>query len=275
MPVIRVERLDDRRLDDYRNVADADLLRHRNLFVAEGRLVVGRLLNSAYQVVSALVNDASFHALETELQRLSIDAPVFVCETGDFASITGFNLHRGCLALGARPPSRALDDLAGGRLLLVLEAVTDADNVGSAFRNAAAFGADGIVLSPTCCDPFYRKAVRTSMGSVFRTPFVRSAAWPDDLARLKAAGFTIVALTPEADAIPLPLLEVPAAGPRFALLVGTEGAGLSGAVRPMADLIVRIPMAPDIDSVNLATASGIALYHLASRGSTGTAPGQA
>ena len=272
MPVIRVERLDDSRLDDYRNVADGDLLRRRNLFVAEGRLVVGRLLGSGHQVVSALVNDASFRALESDLLRLSIDASVFVCETGDFASITGFNLHRGCLALGVRPASRGLDDLARGRLLLVLEGVTDADNIGSAFRNAAAFGADGVVLSPSSCDPFYRKAVRTSMGSVFRTPVVRSASWPGDLEKLKAAGFTIVALTPEPDAIPLPSLEVAATGARFALLVGTEGAGLSDVARQMADLIVQIPMSPGVDSVNLATASGIALYHFASRGAPGADP---
>ena len=122
--------------------------------------------------------------------------PIYVCETEEFAAITGFNLHRGCLALAERPDVRAFEEVTrAADLLLVLEGVTDADNVGSAFRNAAAFGAS-VLLSETCCDPLYRKAIRTSMGSVLRMPYARLEHWPRDLATLKSDGFTLVALTP-------------------------------------------------------------------------------
>ena len=211
MPVIRVDRFDDPRLAEYRSVSDGELLRRRNHFVAEGRLVVGRLLESGHRVESLLVNEASFRALEPLLSRVPQQSPVYVCDTDEFAAITGFNLHRGCLALAERPPVRAFADVVRrADLLLVLEGVTDPDNVGSAFRNAAAFGAS-VVLSEACCDPLYRKAIRTSMGSVLRTPYARMTDWPRDLAALKSQGFTLVALTPREDAIDLPSVREKAA----------------------------------------------------------------
>ena len=137
MPVIRVERFDDPRLAEYRNVSDAELLRRRNRFVAEGRLVVERLLATGHPVHSFLLNDASFRALEPLIARLAADVPVYVCDTDGFAALTGFNLHRGCLALAERPQQLTVSDVVhGDDVLLVLEGVTDADNVGSAFRNA-------------------------------------------------------------------------------------------------------------------------------------------
>ncbi|RPI50162.1 MAG: RNA methyltransferase, partial [Acidobacteria bacterium] len=203
MPLISIDRFDDPRLEDFRSVSDGELLRRRNLFVGEGRLVVGRLINSGHRVVSLLVNEASRRALDRLLASLPDAVPVYVCRTDDFRSITGFNLHRGCLALAERPPERTLAGVIDGHdRLLVLEGVGDADNVGSAFRNAAAFGAR-VLLSPTCCDPLYRKAIRTSMGSVLRTAYARLSKWPGDLATVKAAGFTIVALTPREDALDL------------------------------------------------------------------------
>ena len=147
MQVIRIDRPDDPRLATYRNVSDGELLRRRNCFVAEGRLVVGRLLESGHAVESILLNDASFRALQAPLSRVPPDVPIYVCDTQDFTAITGFNLHRGCLALAQRPTERPLADVIGGAdLILALEAVSDADNIGSAFRNAAAFGAS-VVLS--------------------------------------------------------------------------------------------------------------------------------
>jgi len=260
MPVIRIESFDDPRLADYRNVSDAELLRRRNRFVAEGRLVVGRVLEAGNRVESMLVNDASLKGLETSVSRVRQDIPIYVCNTNQFTGITGFNLHRGCLALVERPAIRSLADvLREAELLLVLEGVTDADNVGSAFRNAAAFGAS-VVLSDTCCDPLYRKAIRTSMGSVLRTPYARMNNWPDDLAALKAERFTVVALTPRQHAIDLATC---ARHQRMALLVGSEGPGLTPAAEAMADVCVRIPIRPEVDSLNLATATGIALFHLA------------
>ena len=244
---------------------DSELLRRRGLFVAEGRLVVERLLDAAgrgYRVTSMLLNDASFASLEHRLSQLP-DVPVFVCSSDELASIAGFNFHRGCLALAERPgdgdPAAIVKDQ---EIVLILEAVADADNVGSAFRNAAAFGAGAVLLSPGCCDPLYRKAIRTSMGSVLRLPYARLHNWPDDLQALKDGGFTLVALTPHADATELAAM--PRRGPRqkIALLVGSEGPGLTAEAEALADVCVRIPMRPAVDSLNLATATGIALYHL-------------
>lgn len=160
---------------------------------------------------------------------------------------------------------RTLGEVADrSNLVLVLEGVTDADNVGSAFRNAAAFGAGGVLLSPTCCDPLYRKAIRTSMGSVLRMPYAWLESWPADLETLKQKRFTLVALTPRDSALDLASVERRVLGPRVAVLVGSEGRGLTAAAEAMADLPVRIRICPEIDSLNLATATGIALHHLTS-----------
>ena len=204
MPVVRIDRFDDPRLADYRNVSDGELLRRRNRFVAEGRLVVGRLLEAGHRVESLLVNDASFRALEASLSRLPQDVPVYVCDTDEFAAHHRLQPAPRLSCDGGAPD--AIDRLTMSTrqadLLLVLEGITDPDNVGSAFRNAAAFGAS-VVLSETCCDPLYRKAIRTSMGSVLRIPYARMRDWPRDLAALKSEGFTVVALTPREDAIDL------------------------------------------------------------------------
>ncbi len=258
-------RLEDRRLAEYRNIREPELLRRRGLFMAEGRTVVERLLDLAgkgYRVQSLLLNDASFAALQHRLTQVP-DIPVFVCSTDELASTVGFNLHRGCLALVERPPERdAASVMNDAEVLLVLEGVADPDNVGSAFRNAAAFGATGVLLSPSCCDPLYRKAIRTSMGSVLRMPYARFGNWPHDLAALKANGFTLVALTPRDYAIDLARCAARRPRQKFALLVGTEGPGLTAAAEAFADACVRIPMRPEVDSLNLATATGIALYYL-------------
>ena len=263
MPVIRVDRFDDPCLAGYRSVSDGELLRRRNRFVAEGRLVVERLLDGEHVVESVLLNEASYRALEDSLARLPRHVPVYICETDEFAAITGFNLHRGCLALVERPIARQLIDVVGdAALILVLEAVTDADNVGSVFRNAAAFGAR-VVLSETCCDPLYRKAIRTSMGSVLRTPYARIREWPRDLDVLKREGFTVVALTPHEGAIDLASCARRPPGDRMALLVGSEGPGLTAEALAMAHIRVRIPIRAAVDSLNLATATGIALHYFA------------
>jgi len=261
MSIVAIDRFDDPCLDDYRSVTDAVLLRRRNRFVAEGRLVVQRLLESRHCVVSVLVNAASHRAMEAPLARLPHDVPVYVCDAADFRSVVGFNLHRGCLALAERPPRRELAEvLDGADLVVVLEGVSDADNVGSAFRNAAAFGAR-VLLSPTCCDPLYRKAIRTSMGSVLRLPYTWLTSWPGDLVALRDAGFTIAALTPGAHAIDLASCSCGQPRRRMALLIGSEGPGLSPPAEAMADVQVRIPITADVDSLNLATATGIALHY--------------
>jgi tRNA G18 (ribose-2'-O)-methylase SpoU len=188
-----------------------------------------------------------------------------VCTAADFSDFTGYNIHRGCLAIAERPPGKSLDDLLRSTgLLVVLEGVANADNVGGVFRNAAAFGAGAVILSPTCCDPFYRKAIRTSMGATLSVPFVWLDQWPAPLAALGRAGFTLVALTLREPSESLDAFAAmrPAGPGKLALVLGAEGSGLSAAVEAMADSRVRIPMRPEVDSLNLAVAAGIALHRL-------------
>jgi tRNA G18 (ribose-2'-O)-methylase SpoU len=181
-------------------------------------------------------------------------------------AIVGIEFHHGCLAVGERgiePTAEAVLAEAHGESIVVLEGLGDASNVGAIFRNALAFGAGAALLSPGTADPLYRKAVRVSSGAAVVLPFARLADWPRDLARLRDAGYTIVALTPRADAVAVQELgrtrPLPA---RPALLLGTEGRGLSEDALAAADLHVRIPMAPEMDSLNVAAASAVALHWL-------------
>jgi tRNA G18 (ribose-2'-O)-methylase SpoU len=264
MAAERIDCADDPRVAGYRSLRDGELARSRGLFVAEGRLVVRRVLEDPrYRVQSVLVNDAALRDLESVCPNLAADVPVFVGDARALAEIAGYEMHRGCVALVHRPAEAPAGELiAVARSLVVLEAVANADNVGGVFRNAAAFGVDGVLLSPGCCDPLYRKAIRTSMGAVLRVPFARAAGgdWPGILSGLHAAGFTIAALTPREPSETLDTFAARPRAPRIALLVGTEGAGLTPAVAAAADYRVRIPIAGGIDSLNLAVATGIALY---------------
>jgi tRNA G18 (ribose-2'-O)-methylase SpoU len=264
MPFERIDGAQDPRVALYRDVSDAELTRSRGLFIAEGRLVVRRVIeDTRYRAQSVLVSEAARRSLESTLSAVASDVPIYVCEAGDFLGITGHNIHRGCLALVERPPARTLEALlTGSRTLVVLEAVANADNVGGVFRNVAALGADAVLLSPTCCDPLYRKAIRTSMAAVLRVPFARAGEWPGVLSNVRAAGFTIIALTPREPSETLEAFRSRPRPDRVALVVGAEGAGLTPAVEATADYRVRIPMSDSVDSLNLAVAVGIALYAL-------------
>jgi tRNA G18 (ribose-2'-O)-methylase SpoU len=268
VPVVEVTGTGDPRLADYRNVPDPDLLRSRGLFIAEGRHVVRRLLASPrFRTRSLLLTPAALAGLAGV--PLAPDLPVFVVSQEAMNAVTGFNMHRGCLAAGERPaPVPWEAAAAGARLVVVLERVANADNVGSIFRNAAAFGAGAVLLGPACADPLYRKAIRTSMGAALQVPFAWMEDWPGDLARLKASGFGLWALSPDRQAVPLRdavaqhrLVAQPvSAADRIALLAGHEGEGLSDGALAAADVLVRIPMARGVDSLNVATAAAIALY---------------
>jgi len=266
MTVERIEGASDPRVSAWRNVRDGELLRARGLFVAEGRLVVRRVLDDTrYRLHSVLVNDAALNDLSSSLASIAEDVPILVCSAGDLAAIAGYHVHRGCLALVHRPTARPIDEVvARAQTLLVLEGVSNADNVGGLFRNAAAFGAGGVLLSPACCDPLYRKAIRTSMGAALGMPFARAVDddWPGVLTRVRAAGFTAVALTPREPSETIDAFAARPRAPRLALIVGTEGAGLTPAVERMADYRVRIPIGSGVDSLNVAVAAGIALYRL-------------
>jgi tRNA G18 (ribose-2'-O)-methylase SpoU len=261
----RIDSADDPRIAGFRAIGDPELIRARHQFIAEGRLVVRRAIeDSRYRVRTVLVNDAALAQLADVLERLPPDSSVYVCDTALFAELTGYNIHRGCLALVDRPPAMSVNSVVdvAGRTLVVLEGVSNADNVGAVFRNAAAFACGGVVLSPTCCDPFYRKAVRTSMGAALRVPFAAGDPWPGALGTIRERGFTVAALTPREPATTLE--EFARVRPsRVALVAGTEGAGLSAEAEALADVRVRIPIAGAVDSLNVATAVAIALYAIA------------
>jgi tRNA G18 (ribose-2'-O)-methylase SpoU len=260
----RVETPDDPRVAEYRVLSEPERLRGRGLFVAEGRLVVQRLLESGrFKVRSLLLNAAARAALAPQLSGLAPEIPVYVCPVQQFAAITGFNIHRGCLALVERPPALPFGAVVdGARLLVALEDVANADNMGGVFRNAAAFGADAVLLSPSCCDPLYRKAVRTSMAAALMVPFARVEEWPEGLERLRALDFSIVALTPGEPSMSLDEFARLGRPEKLALVIGAEATGLSAAASALADARVRIPIRREVDSLNLAVAAGIALSRL-------------
>ena len=260
---VEVETVDDPRLEPFRHVADHRWLREHDLFVAEGRFVVERLIGAqSCRIHSALVSPAA-HAALGESLRLA-GCPVYLAQQHLFSAIAGFNFHRGCLALGVRPHAPGLPSLHGARLLLGLEGIGNPDNVGGLFRTAAAFGADAVLLDEATGDPLYRKSLRTSMGTVLQMPFVRVPGWPDAIAELRANGVMVIALTPDASATALDEFAT-AVEPnsRALLLVGTEGAGLSAHVKDMATARVRIPLARGVDSLNVVVAAGIALSRIA------------
>jgi tRNA G18 (ribose-2'-O)-methylase SpoU len=261
--VIQVATLDDPRVRDYRATARPDLLRAAGLFVAEGRLVVQRLLDaSRFSLRSVLVTHAALERLRPFLETHASAVPIYVIDQDHMNEIVGFNIHRGCLALAERPGPQVLGDIALSAMkrIVVLEGVSNPDNVGGLFRNAAAFGVDLVLLGPDCADPLYRKAIRTSMGSSLLVPFATAEPWPDAIHQLKAAAFQTVALTPAPETV---LLHQVAFAQRVGLVVGAEGEGLSPAVLAACDARVRIAITSRIDSLNVATAAAIALHHLA------------
>jgi tRNA G18 (ribose-2'-O)-methylase SpoU len=251
----------DPRLATYAHVGDAAWLRRQGLFVAEGRLVVERMIDTGrFAIESILVTPAAKRALSGRLEE--VDAPVLLCSPETLSRITGFNFHRGCLALARRPPTPAIDSwLAREGALLALEGVGNPDNVGGLFRTAAAFGACGILVSPSTADPLYRKAIRTSMGAVLQLPWTTAEPWPEALATLRSHGWRVAALTPHADAISI-VRFVADDHRRVVLLLGAEGSGLTEAALSAADDRIRIPIAASVDSLNVTVAAGIALHAL-------------
>jgi tRNA G18 (ribose-2'-O)-methylase SpoU len=262
-----VESFDDPRLDDYRHLREPSrrmgVERERGIFTLEGALSVEALLASSYRARSILV--AAEHATKLA-QRLDTDLPLLSLPATAMAEVTGVHFHRGVLAVGERPALPAVEDLLrGATTVLVLEGVNDHENIGALFRNAAAFGVDAVLLDPTTADPLYRRATRVSLGHVLRVPFTRLEPWPAGLEQVRAAGFVTLALTPSPDAESLAAVVADELRP-WALLLGAEGPGLTGAALAAVDRRVRIPMAPGVDSVNVATAAAIALSARHGRG---------
>ena len=258
----QVTDLRDSMLAPYRAVGDPAALERDGLFVAEGRLIVERLLSLPdIRLHSIAVTPAAADALAALLERHP-DVPVCVCAPDVLEAVTGFDFHRGCLALAHRPAtSLPLEAFAASSRLIALEGVANPDNVGGLFRVALALGAGGVLLDPATADPLYRKAIRTSMAASLRVPFTRVEPWPSSLDALKLRGFQVVALTPDPDATSIADYVVEP-GRRLVLALGSEGAGLVEETMRYADVRLRIPIDPRADSLNVVVAAGIALNAL-------------
>jgi tRNA G18 (ribose-2'-O)-methylase SpoU len=273
----------DPRLTDYLSLTDVELRKsleaEHGLFVAEGEKVIRRAVAAGYRVRSLLATEQKAAGL-ADLAAVC-GGPAYVLPAPVAEQLTGYHVHRGALAAMDRRPLPAVAEvLAGARSALVLEDIVDHTNVGAIFRCAAALGVGAVVVSPRCADPLYRRSVKVSMGAVFAVPYARMTDWYDGLATVRAAGFRLLALTPDPAACPLGQAARPAApagldeadgpGERTALLLGTEGDGLSSRWRDVADQSVRIPMDPGaqaagVDSLNVVAAAAIACQWLATR----------
>ncbi|MCW2856372.1 MAG: putative TrmH family tRNA/rRNA methyltransferase [Marmoricola sp.] len=259
--VVTITSADDPRLADYRDLRDVQLRENleaeHGLFLAEGEKVVRRAIEAGFTARSFLMAPRWLDGLADVLDRS--EAPVYVLPEAMAEEVTGFHVHRGALASLHRRPLAPLDDvLAGARSVLVLEDLIDHTNVGAVFRSGAALGFDAVLLSPRCADPLYRRAIKVGMGAIFTMPWTRVEDWHSGLTDLAARGFTTVALTLAPDAIPI---EQAVAGvDRLALVLGSEGHGLSQRWEASAQRRAIIPMAAGIDSLNVAAASAVACY---------------
>ena len=271
MDPVRIEALEDPRIADYRNLKDAQLARDRDRFIVEGRGNLRVLLErSPFVPESILLSDRAWAALESELGDARPDCPIFVASQFVLDAIVGFAIHRGVLAACLRPASqdplvlaREAISRAGSRSrsarFVLLEGLTNHDNVGGILRSAMALGADAVLLCPRSCDPLYRKAIRTSMGGSLVVPFARAEDFGALLAGLLDLGVAVVALDPDPEGREIADLDPSALG-HAALLVGTEGEGVSEAALARATHRVRIDMEPGVDSLNVSVAAAIALH---------------
>jgi tRNA G18 (ribose-2'-O)-methylase SpoU len=261
--IVPIDDPTDARVAPYVAVRERDVVGRGDGFIAEGEVVLRVLLgpHSRARPSSLLIAEARLARLDAMIAPLADDIPVYAASPAVMDAIVGFPIHRGILAHGLRPPDPgAAKLLAGappGAVALALFGVSNHDNIGGVFRNAAAFGATAVLIDPACCDPLYRKAIRVSVGASLRVPFARLGPGDDAISLLDAAGFTPLALSP-AGAEPLSGLARP---PRAALLLGAEGPGLPAALLARTRAI-GIPMAAGWDSLNLAAASAIALHEL-------------
>ena len=272
--IIEIAQLDAPELDVYARLTEAQLRRRREperaLFVAESPKVIGHALDAGYRPVSLLMERRQLEGAARALLARCGDVPVYTADRDVLAELTGYALTRGVLCAFRRPAQPEAEEIcAGARRIAVLEGIVDPTNVGAIFRSAAALWVDAVLVTPTCCDPLHRRAVRVSMGAVFQVPWARigrtPADWPEGgLARLRALGFetAALALSPSAVSLEEPGL---ACAERLALVLGTEGDGLAPATVAGCDHTVRIPMAHGVDSLNVAAASAVAFWQLRAR----------
>lgn len=266
MKTIEVVDLDDRRLAPFTRLTDMQLRLkmepEAGIFLAEGEKVILRALAAGFTPVSALMEQKWLPALAAELERHECD--VFLADEALLKSVTGYRLHRGALAAFVRPELPSVEHvLSGARVIVVLEDLVDHTNVGLIFRSAAGLGVDAILVSPQCADPLYRRSVKVSMGAVLTTRWTRAEPWPWLLDDLAQRGFERMALTPAADAVDLRQWRPQSGEGRVALLLGSEGPGLSAPTLNRVDTKVRIPMSDRVDSLNVAATAAIACYAVA------------
>lgn len=278
MPLIELHNLDDKRLRPYSGMTDGQLKRGegfrrdnpQGLFIGESGRVIERALDAGVRPVSVLVDErwlAHDRAIIERLQTANPEAPVFFATAQQFRDITGYEVVRGALACFERPAPRTVSDvIAGARRIAVLEDVTNYANMGAIFRSAAALGMDGVLVTPSCHDPYYRRCARVSMGAVFQVPWARIPGmgdWaPELVPKLRRAGFATAAMALRDNSIGLRDQRL-ANAERLAIVLGTEGDGLRDSTISACDFTVLIPMAHQVDSLNVAAAAAIAFWELA------------
>lgn len=260
----------DERVRDYFQLTDVALRRvlepAEGLYLAESDKVIRRALAAGHRMRSLLLTPRWASELTGLVAPALADGiPVYVGSAGVIEEMTGFHLHRGAIAAMHRPTMPSVESVvAGARRVAVLEDIVDHTNVGAAFRSAAALGVDAVLVTPRCADPLYRRSVRVSMGTVFQVPWTRIDPWPHGVEMLRGLGFTVAALALSEDAVSLEDLER-RAPECLALVLGTEGDGLSRQTVDAADLVVRIPMGGGVDSLNVAAASAVAFWAVRAR----------
>jgi tRNA G18 (ribose-2'-O)-methylase SpoU len=262
---VAIDDSDDPRVAAYRDIRERDLVGRHGRFVAEGKVVLDALFRARrFEVESALILDSRLAGMAGTLAKASAGLPVFVASRPVIDAIAGFPMHRGVLAVGLRrqgdTPAQMLSKLPARALVLALVGISNHDNMGAIFRNAAAFGADAVLVDETCCDPLYRKAIRVSVGAALKIPFAAGGSAGNMLDTLASAGFAQLALSPRGTA---DIRDVPRAE-RVALYLGTEGEGLPQLLMQQLTT-VRIPIADGFDSLNVAAAAAVALHEIRNR----------
>lgn len=263
MSLIHLESAEDPRVSDYTRLTDTSLRRLREpaegMYIAESSKVLRRAVDAGHIPRSFFLAEKWLPDLQDILERFP-EVPAYVGTPDILEAITGFHLHRGALAAMQRPaPLELAGILANAQRIAILEDIVDHTNIGAIFRSAAALGVDAVLVSPQCADPLYRRAIRVSMGTVFQVPWLRLGSWPGALADLRTAGFTTAALALEEDSLTLQELGA-RRYEKLALILGTEGDGLSRSTLAEVDLTVRIPMQRGVDSLNVAAASAVAFW---------------
>ncbi|WFB06601.1 RNA methyltransferase [Streptomyces sp. LX-29] len=264
--LITIDDADDPRLSDYVGLTDVELRRRREpeegLFIAEGEKVIRRARQAGYEMRSMLLSAKWVDVMRDVIDE--VPAPVYAVSPAVAERVTGYHVHRGALASMRRKPlPGAAELLATARRVVIMESVNDHANIGAVYRSAAALGMDAVLLSPDCADPLYRRSVKVSMGAVFSVPYARLETWPRGLDAVRDAGFSLLALTPDAKATTIDEA-APHRLERVALMLGAEGDGLSRQALMAADEWVRIPMAHGVDSLNVGAAAAVAFYAVTS-----------